>query len=386
MEPENNTLNFNTLKAQYDQISASYNALQNELKEVKQEAQRFHESDERFKTIFEQSSVANKIINADLEILEINQAVVDLLGYRKEEIIGSRIRDFSRADFNERWQRLQTELWEKRVPKFNFEVCLIKKDKTEVWCIVESILFKDRDQTLGYTLLQNITDRKRNEQSKDEVLGIVSHELKTPITSLKAYGQVLERIFKSESNAFAGAMLRKMNIQVIKLTRLIHDLLDITRMEGGKFALNLVTYSFSDLLNEVVNDIRATSNYHINLQTIENVNCYGDKGRTEQVLINLINNAIKYSPGEDKIVVRLDRNEKELICSVQDFGMGIPAQKHENLFERYFRVENENTQNIAGLGLGLYISAEMIHRQNGRIWVESEEGKGSTFHFSLPCL
>ncbi len=224
-------------------------------------------------------------------------------------------------------------------------------------------------------------------QKRDEFLGIASHELKTPITSMKASLQILERL--SGTN-FDPSQIRPFiamaSKQVKKLTEIIDDLLDVTRIQSGKMPLNCTEYVFYDSVQECINEIMAyTPKHQIVVEKNYPALIYADRTRIEQVMVNLINNAIKYSPDAEKVVINIEKIGPDLRFSVTDFGIGIPEDKQSQIFDRFFRV-HESSQNYSGLGLGLYISAEIINRHNGRVGMESDEGKGSTFWFSLPLV
>lgn len=230
----------------------------------------------------------------------------------------------------------------------------------------------------------DITEQKRLEQQKDEFLGIASHELKTPVTSLKAYTQLLERRFRNAGDGRSAELVQKMDAQLDKLTGLIGDLLDVTKIESGKLIFHFSHFDFDELIQEVAEEMqRTTSKHTIRLDLAASTIFYGDRDRIGQVLINLITNAIKYSPQSEKIVVKTTCEQGRIITSVQDFGIGIPPEMQQRVFERFFRVEGDTRTTFPGLGLGLYISAEIVKRHHGAIWVESEEGYGTTISFSL---
>ncbi|MGI8419104.1 MAG: PAS domain S-box protein [Candidatus Levyibacteriota bacterium] len=238
----------------------------------------------------------------------------------------------------------------------------------------------------GYVwFFQDVTQRKRLERQKDEFISIASHELKTPVTSIKSFGQVLRLRFKKESNEKAVELLGKMDAQVDKLTNLIGDLLDVTKMDTGRVQYNNDYFDFDDLISELVEEMQRTTGKHSLLQKGKtNKKIYADRERIGQVLTNLISNAIKYSPHTDKIIVQSATEKGKVKVCVQDFGVGIPKEKLDKVFERFFRISGPGKETFPGLGLGLYISSEIIKRQSGRIWVESAVGKGSVFCFTLP--
>ena len=221
---------------------------------------------------------------------------------------------------------------------------------------------------------------------KDEFLGIASHELKTPITSMKASLQILDKLSQVE---FDPSKIRPFidmaNKQVRKLTEIVDDLLDVTKIQSGKMQLNTSQYFFQDSVQDCINDMQQyTQGHQLIIQKNDAVKVVADRTRIEQVMINFLSNAIKYSPGKDKVVINIEKTGSKIKFSVTDFGIGIPHDKQAFIFDRFFRV-HESSQSFSGLGLGLYISAEIINRHKGQVGMRSEEGKGSTFWFTLPA-
>lgn len=234
---------------------------------------------------------------------------------------------------------------------------------------------------------RDITQRKLQERQKEDFMGIVSHELKTPVTSIKAFTQVLQRRFAQAGDEKAASLLGKMDTQINKLTSLIGDLLDVTKIEGGQLQLNNAWFAFHELVEEVMEELqRTTTRHHITCPKKLHMMVYGDRERLGQVITNFLTNAIKYSPQAEQILVSVSSDQQSVSLSVQDFGMGIPQEKQEHVFERFYRVSGKAHDTVPGIGLGLYISARIIERQGGRIWVESEEGKGSHFSFTVPII
>jgi PAS domain S-box-containing protein len=222
-------------------------------------------------------------------------------------------------------------------------------------------------------------------KQKDEFIGIASHELKTPVTSIKAYTQLLQHRFQKNEDSKSAEMLGKMNYQLDKLTSLIGDLLDVTKIEGGKLQFNERFFDFNELVDEIVEEMQRTSTSHTLVKKLAPTkSIYGDRDRIGQVITNFLTNAIKYSPTADKVIIKSIIDKENITLCVQDFGVGISKDDQEKVFGRFYRVSGDKQETYPGLGLGLYITAEIIKRQNGKIWVESEKGTGSTFCFSLP--
>ncbi len=230
----------------------------------------------------------------------------------------------------------------------------------------------------------NINDIKNLDAQKDTFLGIASHELKTPLTSLKLYAQVLERMLRKTGDEKNAEFAKKMDVQIMKLTSLISDLLDVTKINSGKIYLNEVNFDFEKLVLETIEDQQMSTSYEIECNT-ENVGMvFADRERISQVITNLVSNAIKYSPHSKKVIVTITEMDGNVELSVKDFGIGMPAEKKDKVFQQYYRVDGDEQSIFPGLGLGLYIASQIVERSHGKIWVESEENMGSTFFFSLP--
>jgi PAS domain S-box-containing protein len=242
------------------------------------------------------------------------------------------------------------------------------------------------NQAIGAVLeFQDITKRKELERQKEDFIGIASHELKTPVTSIRVFAEILRRKFVRASDMKSAELMGKMDIQLNKLTVLISDLLDVTKIEGGKLQFHQAFFDFNKLVEEVVDEMQRTTETHKIVKKLVPVKrTYGDRDRIGQVIVNFISNAIKYSPGSKKILVATNIRNNHLILSVKDYGMGIPEKEQDKVFERFFRVTGEKRNTYPGLGLGLYISSQIIQRHSGRIWVRSKVGKGSIFSFALP--
>lgn len=230
----------------------------------------------------------------------------------------------------------------------------------------------------------DITERIEADKKKDEFISIASHELKTPVTSLKAYTQILKSTFDDAQDQPAVEMLSKMDKQIDKLTALIVDLLDVTKIDKGEMVFSMEEFDFNEAVKEIAEEMQRTSKTHrIILELSDCDPVKGDRNRIGQVIVNFISNAIKYSPGGDHILIRTFCINNKVKLTVHDEGIGIPKEEHGNIFRRFFRVSGKNNYTFPGMGLGLYISSEIIKRHNGRIFFESDEGKGSTFSFEI---
>lgn len=270
---------------------------------------------------------------------------------------------------------------------FEVEFRIVHVDGTIHWCVATGKPQYDNNENFtGYIgACVDITEQKHLQQQKDDFIGIASHELKTPVTSIKAYTQILERMLLKKGEEKEAAMINKMDAQINRLTNLIGDLLDVTKINSGKLQFNDRNFDFNELVSEIVEDLQRTTEQHQLVQNLQNIGIvYGDRERIGQVITNLVSNAIKYSPEAQQIIIHSSFMEDEVVLCVEDFGVGIAEDKLNRVFEQFYRVSGNMQHTFPGLGLGLYISAEIIKREHGRIWVNSTPGKGSTFCFALP--
>ncbi len=235
-------------------------------------------------------------------------------------------------------------------------------------------------------LLEEIEFRKQAEYKKDEFISIASHELKTPLTSVKGYVQLLERSIDKGDVDTVKKHLQKAQTQLDKLNNLIADLLDISKIESGKLKFNKQNFHMGDLLKNIV-EVMAQSfpEYKITINGMTEQVIFGDEMRIEQVIINFLTNAIKYSPGTDEVQINVKLNGDQMYLGVRDYGIGIAPEQQQNLFEKFYRVE-ETALHFQGLGIGLYISSEIIRRHGGTVGVESTLGAGSEFFFEIPLI
>jgi len=233
--------------------------------------------------------------------------------------------------------------------------------------------------------LQDITEQKQDDQRKNDFIGMVSHELKTPLTSLNAYIQILHGKAKKNEDSFAAGALDKANKQVRKMITMINGFLNVSRLESGKIYIDKQRFDMSQLLKEAEEESTITIISHkVVFALVAETFVNADRDKIGQVINNLISNAVKYSlPGTTIHVACVPINNMAYV-SVKDEGIGIGRKDINKLFERYYRVEGQYTNTIAGFGIGLYLCSEIIQRHEGIIGVDSEMGKGSRFYFGLP--
>ncbi|MBE4949072.1 hybrid sensor histidine kinase/response regulator [Chryseobacterium culicis] len=235
----------------------------------------------------------------------------------------------------------------------------------------------------------DIDDQKKVEKEKDEFLSIASHELKTPLTSIKAYVQLLERKLKLDKESSEAGFVTKVQGQIEKLNTLITDLLDVSKIENGKLKINKKPVNLENLISNAIETIVQTHDQReVKIErhgTKPDILIPLDEIRIEQVLINFLTNAIKYSPDNNQVIVTtfVDKEAEEVRVNVTDFGIGIPDFKQDAVFKKFYRVEESSLQ-FQGMGIGLFICSEIIKQHHGSVGVSSIVDEGSTFYFTLP--
>jgi len=223
-------------------------------------------------------------------------------------------------------------------------------------------------------------------KQRDEFIGAASHELKTPVTSIKAYAQIVQMQLGEDQGTEKGDLMARLNAQVDRLVTLINHMLDTTKISEGRLQLTIESVNINELLKERVEEIRHITTHQFDLQLASLPPVMADRERIGQVITNLLSNAIKYSPAGTTVTVFSSASPEGVRVSVRDEGYGIPASDQAKVFDRFFRVTSNDMDRYPGMGLGLYISEQIIHRHGGTLGVQSELGKGSVFSFTLPCL
>lgn len=235
------------------------------------------------------------------------------------------------------------------------------------------------------TALTDLQEQKETEKKKDEFISIVSHELKTPLTSLSALVQLASNKLKNNPDDFLSGAMEKAGVQVKKMTAMINGFLNVSRLESGKISIDRQMFNLDEIITDVIKETELTAATHqIKFGPCGPVGIFADKEKIASVITNLVSNALKYSPKGSPIDIECKADAGTVRVSVRDEGIGISKQDQEQLFERYYRVESDHTKYISGFGIGLYLSAEIIRRHGGSIGVTSESGAGSTFYFTLP--
>jgi PAS domain S-box-containing protein len=326
-----------------------------------------------------------------------NPAAERMFGYSETEVIGKHISLIIPPDRLEEETFIIGQIAQgKRV--YHFETVRVTRDGTLIPISLSISPIKDSRGTIigASKIARDISEQlaaqeerarlyeqvKTLNDKKDEFIGLASHELKTPLTSISGYLQILSTMVTSEKSQLFVAKTRQ---QVKKLSALVSDLLDVSKIEAGKLQLSHERFDIRLLVDDAIELLSYGNNhYQLLLETnISELFVTGDPNRIEQVIINLLTNAIRYSPGSNRIIVYLTHDPNEVKVGVRDFGFGIAPEKLKDIFSRFYRIDDANP-NVSGLGIGLYLSHEIVSRHKGRIWAESEPGVGSTFWFTLP--
>jgi len=272
-------------------------------------------------------------------------------------------------------------------PVYDFEVGIRPTGRETFYISINAAPIHDEEGNITGSIgtFMDVTHRRMAIRQKDDFISVASHELKTPITSLKASLQLLNRLKdKNEiSSNMVPLLIQQANKSMDKVTGLINDLLNAGKYTEGQLHLNKTRFSLVKMVRESLQHLHASDGYKITVTGQEDILVFADADRIEQVVVNFVNNAVKYAPESKFISVLISGTDKESRLEVKDEGNGIAEEKLPYIFERYYRVDESGSQ-YSGLGLGLYISAGIIKKHGGKIGVESELGKGSTFWFSLP--
>jgi PAS domain S-box-containing protein len=229
-------------------------------------------------------------------------------------------------------------------------------------------------------VIRDVTEMRRFEQAREEFLATAAHELKTPLAVVKAYAQLMKRRGQGDPSA-----LLVIERQTDRLARIVQQLLEVSRFRSGVgVELRRERFDLGDLATDVAGRMRAVTVDAVRVERPDAIPVLGDPDRIAQVMLNLLENAIRFSPLGGEVAIAVRREDRDAVVSVRDHGVGIPAERQDRIFERFYRAHAGTSQDYGGLGLGLDVSREIVARHGGRMWFESEQGEGSTFSFSLP--
>jgi PAS domain S-box-containing protein len=333
----------------------------------------------RYRNLFEGTADAILVVDTAGRCLDANPAATALLGYRRDELLDLGVRALAPCEANGSTETrdgahfLCSGHW-----RGEFEAR--QKGGSVVPVEGQASAVELPTGTVHVVALRDISERRALERMQQDFIAMVSHELQTPLTSLKGWAQILQR--KREYQAHAIDTIVN---QANRLERLIGDLLAVARLEGGQLDLQRSEVDLTAVTRASAEQAAALTDKHaIRLDVPEEpVTGWWDRDRLAQILANLLSNAVKYSPEGGAVDVQIRRLDEEVVVAVQDHGVGIPAHALPHLFDRFYRVKS-TARSTEGLGLGLYITSLLVGAHGGRIWVESAPGEGTTIKFSLP--
>jgi|GEM_PF-1117860 len=350
--------------------------------------ERLKASEENYKAIVNQSVSGIFKIALDGRIIFANEYFTSMLGYTPEELQEMKVSDLIHPDDLEKTYIGLGNMVQTGKP-FDMEKRLKRKDQSVLWVTnYVAPLFDGLTEPTGALVVSvDISRQKAVELQKDEFISIASHELKTPLTSVKAYGQLVQQTLKEGNTEELDDMIGRMNLHIDRLVNLVSTILDTTKLERQEFSINLEKLDINELTIEKVKENQlAAPHFHFVLHPCTTAWIYGDSISLGQVINNLISNAIKYAPHGSTITIDCRQEENGVKVSVTDQGIGISEKDQEKIFEKYYRSEGLLESGRSGIGLGLYLCEEIIRRHHGEIGVSSSLGKGTTFYFTIPPI
>ena len=366
-----------------DQGSNKVAVLFTDITERKQVEEEIKASEKQFRIFANSIQNLAWIANEDGSIYWYNKQWYDYTGTTLEEMEGFGWQKVHHPEKIKNIIELTTELWKKPEP-FELTFPLRRHDGEYRWFLTRVYPVLDANKNIERWIGTNtdIHQQKTIEQQKDEFISIASHEMKTPLTTAKGYIELLQ-LSLSEQNQTA-LYATKANQALERLHDLITELIDVSKIQNGQLDYTITEFDFNEMVDETIENFQhGAKNHSIQKRGNFSQQITGDRARLQQVLINLLSNAVKYSPKADTVLVNIKEQESNIGVSVQDFGVGISKQHLDKIFDRYYRVQ-EHAVHFQGLGIGLFISNNIIKRHEGTMWVESEPDKGSTFYFTLP--
>lgn len=366
----------------------------NHIVERKRAEDALRESEERFRSVFEHAASGMAMLSLDGRFLQVNQALCRFLGYSEAELLNLRVEDVTLSEDREWMHRLFDEIRTGSRKAFDYEKRYVRKDGTFVWghATVAQVRNSGAQPDYCVGMVQDITDGKKAEEAlresdrmKTEFISTAAHELRTPLTSILGFSQVL--LGQDDlSAAERRELLTYIHQQARALSDIVADLLDIARIESGQgLALNRVACMPADLVQQLAPLLQGGSGrprYDLSIAE-ETAPLLVDLGKMIQVFENLLSNAVKYSPKGGPIRIAGELMNEMYRFSVADRGVGMTPEQVARIFDKFYRADASDTA-VGGLGLGMSIARNIVEAHGGRIWVESEPGRGTTVRFTLP--
>ncbi len=343
--------------------------------------------EERYRSLVESASDLIYTTDHEGRLTYVNPPFVKTVGYTEAELLGRPALGLVRDDQRREVQRFYREQWDEVRPVSYHRVPIVTRDGREVWLGQNWVLLTEGGEVVGAQVVaRDITRQYETERMKDEFLSVVSHELRTPLTAIRGSLGLLASGKMGTLQESGQRMLEIAARNTDRLVRLINDLLDLEKMASGKETLERRAVPAADMVSqaaEVMRTMAAQAGVTLTSSAGEAM-VWADPDRVLQVLTNLLSNAIKFSPAGGAVRLEAERAGDEVLFRVRDEGRGIPADKLESVFERFHQVDSSDAREKGGTGLGLPIARKIAEQHGGRLWAESEWGKGSTFTLALP--
>jgi PAS domain S-box-containing protein len=324
------------------------------------------------------------VFDPNFRILKANNAFYNLFNINEETVEGLSFHELKNTFLNspELRQRLDKFVENETAGSFQTEWADDKNVKKHLSVKVSYLDGKLANKRI-VLVISDITDKIHAEQQRDDLLAFVIHELRNPLANITLCNTLLEQSIEENDKEGSAEFLSKSNANTLRLKSLIQELYDAIQADSGNLNFNKTKFSFDELVKEVIEAVQLSNTTHqIKRTGVAKIEVNADRGRISQALSNYLLNAIKYSPKANTVDVHLAVENGSVVVAVKDYGDGIAEEKISHLFERYYRADN--TKKIEGLGLGLYLSKQIIDNHNGRVWVKSKVNEGSTFYFSIP--
>jgi two-component system sensor histidine kinase VicK len=380
------------LRAENEALRVQIGQLQAEQAVAAEQQQRAGDDEQRqvrFHTVFQNSPLGHKIIAADLTIRQANPALVAMLGCTHAgQVEGRRILDFAHPNYRADWHHLQEELWAHKLPYFTLETCLIRMNGSSCWCQVHSILFPDQGQYLGYTTLIDTTAHKELQDSlrrlydaQETILHLVAHDVRSPLTHI----QLSVALLRHDKDVETPKLLTIIEQAVAQAEAILKDVLYIGSLDATqlhKQPTDLNTYLDMQLATHRLAAQAKGIALVLELPP-QPVQANLNPGKFGRVVDNLLTNALKFTPAGGRVHVRLVEIAGRPRLTVQDTGVGIPAELQTHLFDKFSEAARQGLAGESTTGLGLFITQQIVRLHSGSIWVESRENEGTTFFIDL---
>ena len=355
--------------------------------------ERYEQSQARFRAVFENSPLGQKIITSDLVIREANPALAAMLGCADAQaVVGRRIMEFAHPHFRLDWTHLQERLWAHRIAGFSFETCLVRADGSSFWCQVYSVLFCDGEEELGYTTLIDISAQKELEDSlkrvsdsQETMVQLVAHDLKAPIANIQLLGELLRREADAP-NAETPKLLDLIDQSCDEAYALLKDVLYLGELEARRLPKTPTDFgAFLDAQLAVHRVAAQAKGLTLTLELPPHpVTALLHPEKFGRVVANLLTNALKFTPAGGQVTVRLTEPDGRPRLQVQDTGVGIAPALQKHLFDKFSAAARQGLAGEETTGLGLFITQQIVRLHGGTIGVESREHEGTTFTVDLP--